>query len=187
MQTTCCLKSFDYMKWELIIACRCLPQCEPPSVSAVTAELSALSVIPIRCSKRLHYDISRTFAHPDIFSLGKPQPVFEKIPIYETLNLSTCADSSTNTKSQKNIKKKNLCLFFSIRCQVSDVRCHVSCVTCHLSYVTCHISITPTVTAMDPPPANSPTMHIRMVRKDPQIIYFSAGKLYTIYELNCKL
>ena len=63
---------------------------------------------------------------------------------------------------------------------MSGVRFQVSCVTCHMS-------LTQTATATDPPPANSPTMHIRMVRKDPQIINFSAGKLYTIYELNCKL
>ena len=37
---------------------------------------------------------------------------------------------------------------------------------CQLSPVTCHISPTPTVTATDPPPANSPTLHSRMVHQD---------------------
>ena len=35
--------------------------------------------------------------------------------------------------------------------------------TCCVSSVACHMSIMPTVTAMDPHPANSPTMHSRMV------------------------
>ena len=41
-------------------------------------------------------------------------------------------------------------------CQVTGVRCQVSPVTCHKS-------LTPTATAMDPPPANSPTMHSRIL------------------------
>ena len=39
---------------------------------------------------------------------------------------------------------------------------------CHMLSVTCHMSLTPTATAMDPSPANSPTMHSRIVRKDPK-------------------
>ena len=35
---------------------------------------------------------------------------------------------------------------------------YVSCVMCHVLPVTCHMSLMPTATAMDPPPANSPTM-----------------------------
>ena len=34
------------------------------------------------------------------------------------------------------------------------------------------MSLTPKVTATDPPPANSPTMHSRMVCEDPKIIFF---------------
>ena len=35
-----------------------------------------------------------------------------------------------------------------------------------MSRVACHMSITPTDTAMDPPPANSSTLYSRMVCKD---------------------
>ena len=45
--------------------------------------------------------------------------------------------------------------------------CHVSCVMCCMSCVTCQLSPTPTATATDPPPSNSPTMHSRLVCKDP--------------------
>ena len=50
-----------------------------------------------------------------------------------------------------------------LRFQVSGVRCHVLCVTCCMSPVTCHMSLTQTATATDPPPANSPSMHSRML------------------------
>ena len=43
-----------------------------------------------------------------------------------------------------------------VMCHVSCVTCHVSPVTCHLSPITCHLSLTPTATATDPPPTNSP-------------------------------
>ena len=33
------------------------------------------------------------------------------------------------------------------------------------------MSLTPTATAKDPPPANSPTIHSRMVYKDPKITF----------------
>ena len=36
-----------------------------------------------------------------------------------------------------------------------------------MSRVTCHMSLTPTATAIHPPPANSPTMHSRLFQKDP--------------------
>ena len=35
---------------------------------------------------------------------------------------------------------------------------------CHMSSATCHLSPTPTAT--DPPPANFPIMHNRLVHKD---------------------
>ena len=35
--------------------------------------------------------------------------------------------------------------------------CHVSHVTCHISPVNCRMPPTPTATALNPPPANSPT------------------------------
>ena len=44
--------------------------------------------------------------------------------VRQTLNLSMCADSSTDTKILK----------------VSHVTCHMSCVTCHMSHVTCLVS-----------------------------------------------
>ena len=53
-------------------------------------------------------------------------------------------------------------------CQVSGVMCPVSHVTCCMLRVTCHLSLTPTATAIDPPPANSTIMHSRLVRKDPK-------------------
>ena len=44
----------------------------------------------------------------------------------------------------------------------------MSRVTCHMSPVpvTSHMSLTPTVTATDPPSANYPTMHSRLVWED---------------------
>ena len=63
----------------------------------------------------------------------------KKSRIQETLNRSTCVNRSTITK------KKKLPRF------------QVSHVTCHQSPVTCHMSLTPTATATDLPPANSPT------------------------------
>ena len=39
----------------------------------------------------------------------------------------------------------------------------------YISPVTSHLSQTPTAAATDPPPANSPTMHSRLVCKDHQI------------------
>ena len=44
----------------------------------------------------------------------------------------------------------------------------MSPVICCMSPVTCHLSLTPTVTAIDPPLANSPTMHSRLVCKYPK-------------------
>ena len=37
---------------------------------------------------------------------------------------------------------------------------------CHVSSVTCHLSPMAIATATDPPPANSPTMHSRLVHQD---------------------
>ena len=54
-------------------------------------------------------------------------------------------------------------------CHVSGVMCHdVSYVTWLVSPVTCHLSLTLTATATDPPPANSPSMYSKLVRKDPK-------------------
>ena len=37
---------------------------------------------------------------------------------------------------------------------------------CHQSQVKCHLSPTTTATSTDPPPTNSPTMHIKLVCKN---------------------
>ena len=65
-----------------------------------------------------------------------------------------------------------MCQVSGVRYQVSSVRCQVSYVTCQVLRVTCHMSLTPTATAAEPPPANSPTMHSRMGYQDPQINLF---------------
>ena len=81
----------------------------------------------------------------------------EKSRIQETLNLSTCVDSSTNTKTDRSgvwterKKKENIIHVSYVRCQVSGIRCQGSSVRCHVSHVACHLS--PTPTAKDPPPA----------------------------------
>ena len=67
--------------------------------------------------------------------------------IRETLNLLTCADSSIDTKTDRNGQKSRFFL---------NVIFHVSPVMCHMSRVTCHLSLTPTATAADHPPANPP-------------------------------
>ena len=55
---------------------------------------------------------------------------------------------------------------------MSHAMCHVSCIVYHMSPVTCHMRLTPTATATDPAPANSPTIYSRMDCKDPQIYFF---------------
>ena len=74
----------------------------------------------------------------------------------EEEKVSTCADMSQEEK------KKGSCVL----CQVSHVTCHMSRVTCHLTPDTYHLSLMPT--ARDPHPAISPTMHSRLVYKDPK-------------------
>ena len=56
---------------------------------------------------------------------------------------------------------------------MSHTTCNVSCTmypVTHVAFcrspVICHLSLMPKATATDPPPANSPTMHSRMVGKD---------------------
>ena len=61
------------------------------------------------------------------------------------------------TKQTKKDKKR----------QNKKIICHMSGVACCVLRVTCHLSITPTATATDPPPANSPIMHSRLVAKTP--------------------
>ena len=115
------------------------------------------------------------------------------------MNLSMCLDSSTtkkNLKINKNLIKKtscSTCHVLCVMCHVSCVVCHVSCFMCHvsgvrcqvshvlncLSPVTCHMPLMPTATATDPTPANSPTKHSRLVRKDREKLnnFFSEGRI----------
>ena len=57
-------------------------------------------------------------------------------------------------------------LYLHVMCHISCVKCCVSYVMYHLSPVTCHLSLTTKTKAIDPPPANSPTMHSRLVCKE---------------------
>ena len=59
-------------------------------------------------------------------------------------------------------------------------RRQVSVVSCLVTPVTCHMSLTQTATATDPSPANSPTMHSRIICKDPKNLLFSVGQFRTI-------
>ena len=43
---------------------------------------------------------------------------------------------------------------------------HVSIITSQMPSVTFHLSPMPTATAKDPPPADSPTMHSRLVHQE---------------------
>ena len=63
---------------------------------------------------------------------------------YQTLNLSKCADCSTDTKMDRNKqKRKKEKKTQKIVCHISRVRCHVSHVPCHRSPVACHLQLTP--------------------------------------------
>ena len=55
---------------------------------------------------------------------------------------------------------------YYFKCHVSGAACHMSCVTCRVSPVTCPWSLTPTATAKDPFPGNSPTMHSKLIPED---------------------
>ena len=49
-----------------------------------------------------------------------------------------------------------------VTCHVSHDTCHMSHVMCHLSPIICHLSLTPTATATNPPPSNSPIIQRRL-------------------------
>ena len=65
-----------------------------------------------------------------------------------------------------------MCHMFT--CRLAPVTCQVLHVTWHMPPVACHLSIMPPATATDP--ANSPTMHRRLVCKDPKIQKISEQK-----------
>ena len=70
----------------------------------------------------------------------------QKNRIWDTLSLSTCADSSTDTKTNRKVQKKiyikkiyiYMCHISHFTCHMSGVRCHMPCVACRVSHVTCH-------------------------------------------------
>ena len=90
-----------------------------------------------------------------------------------------CQQNQQKRTKKAIFKNKISC----ITCHMSHVTCQVSHVLCHVSRVTCHLSLTPTATATEHSPANSPPMHSRLVCKDPQIRRnFKTQKYYC----NCK-
>ena len=78
----------------------------------------------------------------------------------ESLNLSMCGDSSTNTKTYEKGEKR--------RRKKSCVPCQVSDVTCHLSPVTSSLSLTATASATYPYPTNYPIIHSSQFAKNQQ-------------------
>ena len=71
-----------------------------------------------------------------------------------------------------------------VTCHMSHITCHMSPVTCDLSCVTCHISLTSSAIATDPPCANFPTRHSRVVCKDSKIQFFLwviFGRFLTVF------
>ena len=69
----------------------------------------------------------------------------KKFCIRETLNLSMCVDSSTDTKTDKNGQKRK---------KKKQRKKKIS----HPLHVTCHMSLTPIATATDPPPLATPPL-----------------------------
>ena len=69
-----------------------------------------------------------------------------------------CADTSTHTKTGRNGQKRQ-------KKQKKYIMCHVI----HVMY---HLSLTQTATATNPPPANSPIMHSRLVLKSQKFQIF---------------
>ena len=106
--------------------------------------------------------------------------------IRETLNLSTCADSSTGTI--KNLRNHVSCVMCHVSCvicqgHVSCVMCYMSNVTCHVLHVACHMSLTPTAVETDP--ANFHTMNSRMVRNNQKVLFYLMCDLRPILSRNC--
>ena len=86
--------------------------------------------------------------------------------IWETLNLLTCADKSTNTKTdRKKDLKKIMCHVAPVKCQVSGVRYYVSCVTYHVSFVNVPFHLSHVSNANSHSHRPSPIMKSRLVCK----------------------
>ena len=81
-----------------------------------------------------------------------------KILHTELLNLSTCADSSTNPETYRNREKGKE--------EQKYVMCQILHVLWHVLRFTWHLSLTLTATDTKPPPANSTIMQSRLVCKD---------------------
>ena len=58
--------------------------------------------------------------------------------------------------------------------KILDFTCHMSRVTSHVSHIVCRLS--PTTTVTDPPPANYPIMHCRLVCKEQTTRKFQNAK-----------
>ena len=92
--------------------------------------------------------------------------IFFKIPnTGDTESLNRCGQQyhcfARGSKTFFLLRVKNIYL----RRRKTRKKIYLSYVSCHLF---CHPSLMPTAKATDPPPANSPTMHSRLVRKDPK-------------------
>ena len=103
--------------------------------------------------------------------------IFYQVWIFKFWNILTCGIVTTILKLTETDNMLGvMCQRSHVMCRMSHVTCnmcsvmsHASCVkTCHVSRVLCHLSQTPTATATDPPTANSPIMHSRLVLKDPK-------------------
>ena len=93
----------------------------------------SLNFIPVLCVLSSHNTLnvihSDTASYIDtVFHCFKVEKEEENSWIQETLNLATCANSSTVTKMSP------------VTCHLSPVTCHMSPITYHLSPVTCHMS-----------------------------------------------
>ena len=112
--------------------------------------------------------------------------IFDKISIWRRKNLAyrrhwisrLVRIVASIPKRTETDKKEKIIIQKCMPCvtsHVSHVKCQLSCVTCHMSHVTCHLSnftcrlspvTTPTATATEPPSANPPIMHSRLVHKE---------------------
>ena len=90
------------------------------------------------CLHTLHYNYKCSKVNPCLQSL-----TLEKSRIRDTINFYTCADSSTNTKTDKTDRKGRQKYEQNVLCPLSCVTCHLSHVKCpvSLSRVTCHLSL----------------------------------------------
>ena len=77
-----------------------------------------------------------------MFVVGFQKVLVTKVKILRTGDTDSfvCADSNTDTKTDRNVqigKRKKKFLVSCVRCHMSRVTFYVSCVMCHVSHVTC--------------------------------------------------